>query len=826
MINQQHLLNRERINDELSNIFKFPLTVAVAAMGYGKTTAAKEFLRNSKADYIWLSIERDESSPQFIWDSITRQLAKTRPELGNQLRMLGFPMDAAQSYKIKQIIEDHAYLSNTVVVIDDYHFAHSTLLDAFIESIVRSNIEGLHILILSRTIPEMAIEELELKNCCYLIKNLYFEFTVKEIAEYFQLYGFKLSGDIIEKAYAISEGWISAVYLIMKRYADIGILETGRSIERLFETAVMPRYTDKEVMLLKCLCLLDSFTPQQAVYVTGNDEAARIIENLSYSNSFIRFDEQSGVFQIHNIFNDYLKKLLEEKPQGIKVDELYERSGTWCIENGDILLGLKYYRKSQKYDLILKEFKNQSITRIVDSNPNIILELFEQIPDEVKYNHPIAYIAYIGFYVTNVDIAVGGKYLAEVEERYKNDDNISAEMKTRIAGEIMLIRAYSSFNNVFLMHERFKAAHTLLNGESWVANKDKIVTFGSPHILYLYHRDKGQLLQTVECLEKLSPYYQELAGGCGVGFEYQLRAEYFLETCDFDKAENFAYKAIYKARTRDQFSIIICSNLTLMRICMVKGRFDEALDILDALGAEAGSTNLPIINSEIDLCTGYIQSINGEKSGFANWLKEGNISQSDVLYQGGGFNYIVYGKYLLIKEEYIKLEVLIEDMLQSFSLFNNILGIIHAYIQDAAVKCKLYGMETAESSLMLAIDIARHDHIMLPFAEYSFYIIELLKSMQKKSQKDEYLNQLVKYAEKYQKNMMGRLGVKTLEIKLSNREKQILKLMAEGKTNREIASDLFVAEVTVIKTITSIYRKLDISGRVSAVKKAMEMNLI
>ncbi len=795
-------------------------------MGYGKTTAAKEFLKNSKTDYIWLSIEHDESSPQFIWDSLTRQLIKTRAELGNQLRTLGFPTDAAQSYRIKQIIEDYAYLTNTVVVIDDYHFAHSSLLDTFIESIVRSNIEGLHILILSRIVPEMAIEELILKNCCYVIKNVFFEFTDKEIAQYFLLYGFNLSDEMIEKAYEISEGWISAVYLILQRYADIGILESGRSIERLFETAVMPRYTDKEVMLLKSLCVFDSFTPRQAVYVTGNDQAARIIEDLSYSNSFIRYDEQNGVFQIHNIFNDYLKKLLEEKPHGIEVNELYERSGTWCIQNGDILSGLKYYQKSKKYDLILKEFEKQRITQIVDSNPGIILELFAQIPDEVKYDYPIAYIAYIGFYVTNVDIEVGGAYLSEVEEWYKNNDTISAEIKTRIAGEIMLIRAYASFNDVFLMYERFKAAHTLLNGQSLVANRDKIVTFGSPHILYLYHRDKGDLLRTVECLEMLSPYYQELAGGCGVGFEYQLRAEYFLETGDFEKAENFAYKAIYKARTMEQFSVIICSNLTLIRICAAKGKFDEALEILDALSAEAESVNQPILNSAIDLCTGYIQSIKGEESGFPNWLKEGNISKSEVLYQGGGFNYIVYGKYLLIKEAYIKLEVLIEDMLQRFSFFNNILGMLHAYIQDAAVKYKLYGMETAAPSLLMAIDIARHDQIILPFAEYSFYIIELLRSMQKKSQKDEYLNQLVSYAEKYQKNMDGRLSRKTLDIKLSNREKQILTLMAEGKTNREIAADLFVAEVTVIKTITSIYRKLDISGRVSAVKKAIEMNLI
>ncbi|MGE4485298.1 MAG: response regulator transcription factor [Oscillospiraceae bacterium] len=200
--------------------------------------------------------------------------------------------------------------------------------------------------------------------------------------------------------------------------------------------------------------------------------------------------------------------------------------------------------------------------------------------------------------------------------------------------------------------------------------------------------------------------------------------------------------------------------------------------------------------------------------------------KSEVLYQGGGFNYIVYGKYLLLKKEYIRLEVLIEDMLKCFSAFNNLFGLLHAYIQEAAAKYKLYGMETAETSLLLAIGIARDDNIILPFAEYSLHIIDILRSIQKKSQKDVYLNRLVKYVEKYLKTIKGGLVEKTCDIKLSNREKQILRLIADGKTNRQIASDLFVAEITVIKTVTSIYRKLDITGRISAVKRAIELNLI
>lgn len=826
MATKQCTLKRERINDEFNHIFHFPLTIAVAAMGYGKTTAARDFLNHAKADYAWLSVESDESSPQYIWDSFTRQLAKSKPELGNQLRNLGFPVDAPQRDKIKQIIEDQVYRSNTVLVIDDYHFAHSAALDSFVESIVRSNIDGFHILILSRTIPELKIDEFLLKGYCYLIKNVLFEFTCEEIKEYFQLYGYHLSEELAGQVFELSEGWISAVYLIMQRYAETGRLEPGKGIERLIETTVMSRYSGKEISLLKSLCLFDSFTPQQAVSVTANEESRRLIENLSDYNSFIRFDEQTGVYKIHNIFNDYLKKLLREQPLDIDLDTLYERSGNWCIQNGDILTGLKHFLRANKFDLFLSEFEKNSITHIIDSNPGVIQELFKDIPEDAKYRHPIGWIAYIGFYITNVDMEGGVRLLSEIEAHYKKDDALPPAMKNRIWGELTLLRAYLAFNDVTLMHENFKKAHRLLDGQSFIANKDKIITFGSPHILYLYYRDKGKLLWTVERLEGLYPYYGDMAGGCGVGFEHQLRAEHCLETGAFDEAELYAYKAIYKARTMNQVSVIICSNLTLARVCAARGKFDEALEMMDNLSIEVEASDSPILSSTFDLCIGYIEGIKGEESGFANWLRTGDIKQSEVLYQGMGFNYIIYGKYLLLRKEYLRLEVLCEEMRQTFSPFHNLLGILHACLLDAVAKYNLYGMKKAKEPLLAAIEIGKADGIILPFAEYGTYILNMMDTIQKEDGEEEYLSSILEYANRYAANLKISKKSKPASVLLTNREKEILVLIAGGKINREIASELFVAEVTVRKTITAIYRKLNVSGRAAAVKKAMELKII
>src|SRR5215203_4783972 len=65
-----------------------------------------------------------------------------------------------------------------------------------------------------------------------------------------------------------------------------------------------------------------------------------------------------------------------------------------------------------------------------------------------------------------------------------------------------------------------------------------------------------------------------------------------------------------------------------------------------------------------------------------------------------------------------------------------------------------------------------------------------------------------------------------LEDPLSERELEVLTLLASGRTNAEIAKDLFVALGTVKSHVNNIYRKLDARNRAEAVTQARELNLL
>lgn len=64
------------------------------------------------------------------------------------------------------------------------------------------------------------------------------------------------------------------------------------------------------------------------------------------------------------------------------------------------------------------------------------------------------------------------------------------------------------------------------------------------------------------------------------------------------------------------------------------------------------------------------------------------------------------------------------------------------------------------------------------------------------------------------------------EIELTNREKQILQLVAEGLSNQQIAEKLYVSRHTVDSHIKHIYRKLEVTKRMQAVSTARNLGLL
>ena len=61
---------------------------------------------------------------------------------------------------------------------------------------------------------------------------------------------------------------------------------------------------------------------------------------------------------------------------------------------------------------------------------------------------------------------------------------------------------------------------------------------------------------------------------------------------------------------------------------------------------------------------------------------------------------------------------------------------------------------------------------------------------------------------------------------LTQRELEVLRLLATGKTNRAIAAELVLSEKTVARHVSNIFTKLDLSSRAAATAYAYEHQLV
>lgn len=67
---------------------------------------------------------------------------------------------------------------------------------------------------------------------------------------------------------------------------------------------------------------------------------------------------------------------------------------------------------------------------------------------------------------------------------------------------------------------------------------------------------------------------------------------------------------------------------------------------------------------------------------------------------------------------------------------------------------------------------------------------------------------------------------RTRDYGLSNREMEVLQLLSEGKTNKQIAKDLWISEQTVKTHVTHIFDKLGTSHRTETVAQALRSGLV
>jgi two-component system response regulator DegU len=88
-----------------------------------------------------------------------------------------------------------------------------------------------------------------------------------------------------------------------------------------------------------------------------------------------------------------------------------------------------------------------------------------------------------------------------------------------------------------------------------------------------------------------------------------------------------------------------------------------------------------------------------------------------------------------------------------------------------------------------------------------------------------FLSQLMENADKPQKSQIAS-EFSSDKVKLTDREKQLLVFLADGKTNMQISLELHLAQVTIKKALQALFIKIRAANRTQAVIKASRLGLL
>ncbi|MGC8801169.1 MAG: response regulator transcription factor [Chloroflexus sp.] len=137
--------------------------------------------------------------------------------------------------------------------------------------------------------------------------------------------------------------------------------------------------------------------------------------------------------------------------------------------------------------------------------------------------------------------------------------------------------------------------------------------------------------------------------------------------------------------------------------------------------------------------------------------------------------------------------------------------------------------EDVTDIILTALDLATVERIVTPFVQAGAslrMILHQLSARQRLPAYGEYILSRLDQDEPLPVSMPITPAPSTLPEPLSQREIEVLRLMAEGRSNHEIAASLVIAVSTVKSHINNIFNKLGVASRTQAVARGRRLGLI
>lgn len=799
----------ERVRESLRMIAGSALTIVTAPMGYGKTTAVNWFLsgqiHRQRAKVIRINIYSGHLS--LFWTSVQNAFADAGLVF---LKDFSLPEDTVgEGLLLDELCRALAGNTPHYIFLDDYHLLKREEITGFICRLAKNLPENAHIIIASR---DRFLKNSDIVNVGARLHQIDKEqlcLNHTELSVYAERCGLELTDTEVDEILTFSEGWFSAIYFAMRSYAESGHLPEGkRDIYELFISAMMDPLPEKKKEFLAVMGLADEFTSEMADYVTGSKTADRLLSELIGQNSFVKLLSDGVTYRFHHMMKECALRYFSTMA-GEKQRVCLERYGAWYQEHGQYIHALMAYQKIGDHDAMLGVIEKDTGILLASIEAEEILRMLEDCGDEVLKKHPTALLVLMRRMFTWRQIPVMLRLKGLLEAAIDEDRTMPAQKRGNLLGERDLVMSFLMYNDIKAMSLLHRSAASQMSGLAVSMSNEGSWTFGSPSVLMMFHRAPGELQGEIAAMNECMPYYYKLTNGHGQGAELIIEAEAALMQCRYEDAEIYLERARARCAEYGQINMDLCCDFLESRLMLCSPRRENP-------HPEERRTALIRMHDSMWLnindCTCAYQYALQEEVGKIPEVFSGHrLSQIRFLMPCKPMMEMVENQVYLAQGEYTKVIGRSEGLLGMCAGMHYALVALHIQIQTAAAYERIGKREAGEALLRAALQSAVPDALYMPFIENYAMIAPMLPALAAEAEElRSFIERVLSEGKNYVKSSRG--GMSSELMLLSEKEMEIVRLIAEHFSNKEIAEKLYLSEGTVKQYMNRIYAKLAITG--------------
>lgn len=633
----------------------------------------------------------------------------------------------------------------------------------------------------------------------------------------------------------------------------------------LLRTSVLDRLTAP-----LCECLFRD-AGSQGANVPSSQDSQRILEYLDRSNLFVvPLDDQRAWYRYHQLFRGLLRRRLLRTSAEL-VSHLYQRASAWFEQEGQVVEAVRYAVEGGDTERVARLIEH-NIPAILDRGElPALVRWLDALPDEEKYGRPWLCVTYAWALAYAGALQDAESLLQDAEKAVSDPNSIGV---TAIDGHVAAIRAYAAWvegdhqravEHARLALERARdegriargfAANALgsalvecgdlvgaqqaLNDAIELAGPDThIGLLAVASLAYVLVR-QGRLVQAERlCRDALGVTDQagfvQASRLPAAGNTMGNLSAVLLERNELDEAARLAEQGATLGERWGQADTITycCTQLAKAREAM--GDETGAAAAL-ARAREVAQRVSPWFEAIVDMTQAGFDLARGDLDAVDRWAQHARLGAGERSYLRRYHRHRIQAQLYLARGQTRRALTLLEAMAAeveaagAYGILIEVLGL------EALALYRQQGQE-GESLCVLerALRLAEPEGFVRAFVDKGAPMRELLEEAQRRGIVSHYVAVLLNAFESQpsatpvgetDRAAPTRQVIAELVEPLTDREREVLNLLALGLTNREIGERLYIAPGTVKAHTASVYGKLDVHSCMQAVARAQELGIL